>query len=163
VNGPVYDVEAYDPTTNRWRSLAAAPVAGNEAVWTGSKLVTIAGHDRRIEAGVYDPAADRWEKLTAPPLPGLVVPALIWTGREVVVLGAPFTGGTDANPSPPGAAFDPVTNAWRTLPSSELSPRSGQAVAWTGKELLAWGGAAFTGFTSKPFANGARYAPGPGR
>jgi hypothetical protein len=161
--GPVADVEAYDPATNRWRSLAAAPVAGSDAVWTGSRIVTIAGRGGLIEGATYDPAVDRWEILEPPPLPGLVVPALVWTGREVVVLGAPFRGEADANTASPGAAYDPALDVWRRLPANGLSPRSGQAAVWTGTELLAWGGASFTGFTSEPFADGARYAPGPGR
>jgi N-acetylneuraminic acid mutarotase len=163
-SGPVPQVEAYDPTTNRWRSLAAAPIGSSDAVWTGTRVVAIAGRNTVIEAAAYDPTADRWQVLPALPLPGLVGPALAWTGREVVVLGAAFVGGNaGANAIPPGGAYDPSTNTWRTLPSNGLSPRSGQAVVWTGRELLAWGGAAFTGFTSKPFADGARYSPGPGR
>jgi hypothetical protein len=163
-SGPATELEAYDPTTNRWRSLAVAPVGSSDAVWTGTRIVAIEGRGTVIEAAAYDPTADRWQILPTMPLAGLVAPALAWTGREVVVLGGPFVGDTSgASAVRPGAAYDPSTNTWRILPSNGLSPRSGQAVVWTGNELLAWGGAAFTGFTSKPFADGARYSPGPGR
>jgi hypothetical protein len=39
-----------------------------------------------------------------------------------------------------GAAYDPATNSWRTLPPSPLPPRPKPHGVWTGQEMLIWGG-----------------------
>lgn len=49
------------------------------------------------------------------------------------------------------------------LPDSGLVTRGGSSTTWTGTELLLWGGAAYTGYTSHPYADGARYQLGAGR
>ena len=115
------------------------------------------------ERATYDPAADTWTRLPDPPLRAeLVLPVVVWTGREMLVLGAPFVDPEAPGPSP-GAAFDPAAGTWREIPDPQLSARSGQTAVWTGDQLVVWGGAAYTGFTSTPYADGARYRPGPGR
>ena len=39
-----------------------------------------------------------------------------------------------------GAAFDPVTNSWRSIAASPLTPRGFHVAAWTGEEMLIVGG-----------------------
>jgi len=39
-----------------------------------------------------------------------------------------------------GAAFDPATRTWRVIAPAPIDPRLYAAVAWTGTEMLVWGG-----------------------
>jgi hypothetical protein len=93
----------YDPRHNRWRRLAADPLnsAPGRAVWTGRALVTInttttvvAGAGRNsLEPGdgaAYDPRADKWYRLRRPPYAlDDGVPAIVWTGRELLIAQGP--------------------------------------------------------------------------
>jgi hypothetical protein len=68
--------------------------------------------------------------------------AVVWTGRQLV-----YWGGASHPPvrtHADGAAFNPATNRWATLPPApegqqHLEGHDGLAV-WTGREVLAWGG-----------------------
>lgn len=169
---------ALDPRRGRWQRIAAPPLSRFTAppVWTGNEVVAMGAAvqtdparpsqgDSQAGAAVYDPRSDRWTIVATPGdlrLDQLVVPSAVWSGREVLVLGSPGFG------SPPdqdvvGAAFDPGTRRWRRLPAPGLSTRGAMAAEWTGSELLVWGGAYSTGYTSDPLADGAIYRPGPGR
>jgi hypothetical protein len=55
-----------------------------------------------------------------------------------------------------GAAYDPATNSWRTLASSPLAGRQTPTGAWTGRELVVFGGADVDG---KPLRGAAAYDP----
>jgi len=100
-----------------------------------------------------------WSDLPPPP-DGLFGGAVAWTGQELLVwsgddISQPGDGGT---PSDQGFAFDPRTSTWRTLPTAPIVERDFTASAWTGRELLVWGGA------GRPhtlrLADGALYNPG---
>ena len=41
-----------------------------------------------------------------------------------------------------GGAYDAAANGWRQLPPGP-SPRAGHAAAWTGTEMILWGGRAY--------------------
>ena len=163
---------AWNPTTNRWRSLALTPFTeAHDAVWTGSLIVVVAlGHDQP-SLSTYDPATDRWATTARPTLPsdyqgkaeiyGWTYPTLVWSGREVLSFGSGITDPEHPQPLP-GLAYDPAADSWRALPASGLVRRTGASAVWTGTELLFWGGAAATGFTTEPYADGARYRPGSG-
>lgn len=81
-----------------------------------------------------------------------------WTGKELVVwggIGFPCLG-HDGLPMADGAAYDPEKERWRNLAASPLIGRTAPASAWTGKELMVWGGrGGTTGFS--PLADGAAY------
>lgn len=73
---------------------------------------------------------------------------MVWTGSEVIVW-----GGTQ----PSGAAWNPGTDTWRPLPTTN-QPQGYRRTdgVWTGSELIIWGGATAVG-AYQP--NGARYDP----
>jgi hypothetical protein len=86
--------------------------------------------------------APGWHRLGAVPAaavsPGaLVVNAgfgadqAVWTGKELVIWDS---GGNS------GVSFDPLTGGWRRLPPSGLAHRASVVMAWTGREVLVWGG-----------------------
>jgi hypothetical protein len=76
---------AYDPATNRRRSLAPMPVGLRNAAafWTGDRLL-VWGDSESGRGLAYDPRTDRWSVLPAGPLDGSVS-ALAWTGRSLLV------------------------------------------------------------------------------
>ena len=60
-----------------------------------------------------------------------------------------------------GAAYEPAADRWRRIASSPLASRSDAFIAWTGREVLVWGGqlkASITGFGDE-FSDGALYDP----
>ena len=63
-------------------------------------------------------------------------PALVWSGREMIVWGGFGTTG----PLDDGAAFDPTTGEWRVIAQAPIDARSLPQVAWTGSEMLVVGG-----------------------
>jgi hypothetical protein len=60
-----------------------------------------------------------------------------------------------------GAAYDPTADRWRRLPPAPLASRSWHAAAWTGREMLVWGGTrpARAGRSEVALADGAAYQP----
>jgi hypothetical protein len=123
---------AYNPTTDRWRTIAASPLGyreGHDAAWTGREMLVWGGNDRRdnpqpsATGAAYDPASDSWRPIPMAPVAGGMA---IWTGRELVVFGA--AGDL--------AAFDPQRNRWRSLPTPSIVDGYVQYVIWSGSELL---------------------------
>jgi hypothetical protein len=111
-------------------------------------------------------AGGRWRALPVLPA-GQLAPreraAVVWTGRQLV-----YWGGTSHPPvrtPADGAAFNPGTNRWATLPPApegqqHLEGHDGIAV-WTGREVLVWGGLTATGEApnvARP-ADGVAYDP----
>lgn len=131
-----------DPATGAWRQGAASPEAVGQAaatVWTGRELVVYGDDDRSApsaRARAYDPATDRWRTLAYAPRRLNHVTG-VWTGREVVLVGAESDGDNQDQAGTAAIAFDPASMAWRELPAPPLSPQA-STVAWTGEELVAW-------------------------
>lgn len=89
----------------------------------------------------------------------------VWTGEELLIWGGTskllsFRETTFHD----GAAYDPAAGTWRTISASPLSSRGHSAAAWTGHEMLVWGGSdRGSGFLldGQPpgFTDGAAYDP----
>ncbi|CAN5728069.1 hypothetical protein BH20ACT2_BH20ACT2_04100 [soil metagenome] len=89
---PSWRAAAYDPAADRWRTLAPPPLpdpAGPttlDAVWTGDRLLVLAG-ERSV---AYEPGTDRWDPRTATVPVESVQPSLLaadarvelWDGRS---------------------------------------------------------------------------------
>ena len=140
------DSAAYNPATRTWRPLPEAPQSrwGHaQGVWTGQEAIIWGAGDGRSDpvSMAYNPATNRWRRINPGPLGMRTFPTMLWTGREVLVW-----GGYDISNPPPyhsaadGAAYDPVTDTWRRLAAGPLAGRFGHTAAWTGKEMLIWGG-----------------------
>ena len=160
------DGAAYNPRTDTWRPIATAGAAATcrpLAVWTGKEAIvwgpkkSVLGADGRVvqEAGStgarYDPALDRWSPMA--PSPDAVLPralrtltgaiqdfqTVVWSGREALFWGV----AVQVTDTPPlrvmtGAAYDPVSDRWRALPTSGAPvPSAGiEGAVWTGSEML---------------------------
>ena len=79
-----------------------------------------------------------WTAIAADPRGTVFSPSVVWTGSEALVVGG---GDFDGQPRPPAAAYDPLTDSWRTLaePRTEWN-RIKPLVAWTGADMLLIGG-----------------------
>ena len=97
---------------------------------------------------------------TLPPPPEVRTSAVTaWTGRELLVWGGyVYSGFSDETVQADGFRFAPESNAWEPIADSPLEARSSPASAWTGKELLIWGGAQSADHSSF-FDDGAAYDP----
>jgi hypothetical protein len=120
-----------------WRRVAQAPkpiASSRTAVWTGTEMI-VAGvnpgpdgtylHSTEV-AEAYDPVADTWRELADPPAtPGYCRRDAVWTGTQMLVWGCDLL------------SYDPASNEWRRLPDP---PTRHGIAAWTGHELIGWGG-----------------------
>jgi hypothetical protein len=136
---------AFDPSSNTWRELPPAPhdpgYRQTAVAWTGSEMIVFGGGDvdspTTRQGAAYDPAADRWRPIADAPI-GLNLLSAAWTGDEVLVFGSLLSDRNVAETETSvGAAYDPSTDSWRTLPPSELSPQATSAV-FAGGRLIAW-------------------------
>lgn len=68
--------------------------------------------------------------------------AMVWTGTEMVVWGgSAYDPVTDTVPGlSDGAALNLANGTWRVIGESPLSGRHSPAAAWTGTEMIVWGG-----------------------
>src|SRR5581483_11493549 len=113
------------------------------------------------DPGAGPPRPKGWRKLPAGPLRGRHGASAVWTTREMVVWGGAWRAGNASIWLDDGAAYDPAGDRWRPIAASPLSPREQHFAAWTGKEMLIWGGhpgvKAANGYND--FVDGALYDP----
>jgi Galactose oxidase, central domain len=106
---------AYNPTTNRWRTLPAGDPGrvDHVAVWTGRTLLVWGG--RTLRAGTwttprhgiaFDPATSRWSALPTAPLRGRIEATAVWTGNQMIVWGGSMVTGAGTSLAD-GAAYTP--------------------------------------------------------
>ena len=142
---------AYNPRTNRWRSLPPAPIpptAQATAVWTGRELIIWGGFDNigvthlTAAGAAYDPSTNAWRMIAASPLAPRSSPVSVWTGREMIVLGGyPLVRNNTLTVYRDAAAYDPATNTWRDLAPLPAPPGHDLQYpipVWTDSQLLLW-------------------------
>ena len=128
----VKTVEAYDPVTNSWASLADMPTARNRlGVATGSngKIYAIGGQDDRNDYTAvveeYDPVSNTWatrrSMSTERCMPGVVAGSnsrIYAIGGDAVINGGLVTQNSVEE-------YNPITNSWMSraaMPSGRESP-----------------------------------------
>jgi N-acetylneuraminic acid mutarotase len=161
------DGARYDPAQDLWSPMALPPALSGRrrhtVAWTGSEMIVWGGYAtvKRNQAayyladgGAYAPSTDSWRKLAAAPLAPRLMHAVAWTGREMFIWGG--SSGTDENTLSDGATYRPATDSWTVVPQvpSEVAA-TWPAAAWSGAEVLLWGGLASTAAQ----AVGARFVP----
>jgi hypothetical protein len=125
---------SFDPDSGTWRNLAPTPLEptdeGGDGVWTGDRLVIQPGHQPRQapkDLLAYDPVLDRWERIEG----RCRTISAVWTGEVILT---------------ERSLFDPTTGECRELPPApkrdgwDSNVHASGAVAWTGSELIVWGG-----------------------
>jgi N-acetylneuraminic acid mutarotase len=160
------DAAAYNPTTNKWRRLPPLPATRWAAslTWTGSEVLVIGGA-KDLGGGVpyddgyaYQPGTNTWRHVAAMGSPRMSAMAA-WTGHHLIVWGGDTRAKPNAEPSTPsnGMVYDPATDHWFALPKAPLKGRFDATVAWTGTQMIVWGGRGIP--NANEFTDGAVYGP----
>ncbi|HET9347395.1 MAG TPA: hypothetical protein VFO05_17005 [Candidatus Limnocylindrales bacterium] len=104
-----------------------------------------------------------WRSLAPAPISGRTDHRLAWTGREMIVWGGSASDQDqtvfDGSLPSGGAAYDPAADAWRLIPDAPVAGRLAPVVAWTGSEMLVFGGFALDATGSAAVLDGAAYDP----
>lgn len=148
-----------------WRRLPAAPTPAptglTVSVWTGRQMVVFGRAYPKPPEGIdvaaaYTPASKSWRRLA--PLKGPVGNFqgryhAVWTGKEMLVFGPDDF-----------QAYDPRSHRWRRPAPAPAGVDGSGLVAWTGRELIDWGGgccgdALSTGWAFDPARNTWRKLP----
>jgi hypothetical protein len=126
-----------------WRRIATPPIADRHhaaSVWTGTEWIVWGGADGTQEfadGAAYDPVTDTWRMIAESPLAARWGGG-VWTGSEVLVVAGASGGdrvtGNGVFAHADGAAYDPATDTWRSLPDGPAHP--GATPVWTGDRLI---------------------------
>lgn len=129
---PVAVGAIFDGATRAWSPVSEVgrPAArGQPACVATDRHVAVFGGARPEDAtgALYDPATDAWRRLPRPDAEHIT--RMVYTGDLLVVGPRPWL------------AFDLGSETWRPLPTAGApSPRHLPGVAWTGEEVLVFGG-----------------------
>jgi hypothetical protein len=157
------------PRRARRLSVAAVALAVFAAAvtfaWDLADLERPPSPDRAPALDLATELGHGWTELPAPPEVRQRA-ATAWTGSQLLVWGGfVFDGNGDETPTDDGFVFDAASRSWHAMPPGPLSARSHVASAWTGHELVVWGG--HTGDCCIPsemfLDDGAAFDPATGR
>ncbi|HEY8728112.1 MAG TPA: hypothetical protein VIL94_00910, partial [Acidothermaceae bacterium] len=147
------DGAAYDPATQTWTTLPAAPISARSAVagvWTGSQLFIWGGYTQltdnaqraAADGALYDPATRVWRKLPPGPLSARADAQAFWLGGKVIVLGGhPAVTSATLYSNVDVAMFDPATNTWSkatAMPTNKDQSVVVIAAAATNDRVYVW-------------------------
>jgi hypothetical protein len=96
-----------------------------------------------------------WVQLPSPPMRGRDETVTVWADGLLLVWGGRSHEQDVTVFHNDGAALDPATGHWSPIPPGPVEGRAAVHGAWTGAELVVWGGMGRTGF----LADGAAYDP----
>jgi hypothetical protein len=127
-----------------WTELPAPPEwrDGAAIVWTGSELLywggASRGSDRQASSRgfAFDPATRVWRSIAPADLPGTNAKG-VWTGQMAL-----FWGFSEGSSGFGMQGYEPATDTWYLFPSPPHDPTWGGTYAWTGSELIVFGGGA---------------------
>jgi N-acetylneuraminic acid mutarotase len=145
----------YDPGTNSWSTLKAAPTPHFQPVVSGmnGKLYVVGGNSASSAAtgrvDMYDPATNTWATRATMPTARLGMAGVSLGGKLHV-----FGGRNGATYLSTVEAYDPLTNTW-TSRASMPTPRSLLGVSGVSGSLYAVGGRN----TVSALATNERYTP----
>ncbi len=148
------DGATFDPSgTGTWAALKSpAPLDGRyyllglangtQATFWGGYGASVAASYMRNTGAAYDDAAGTWKPFSAPSetlLAGSKRRELVgwWAGGKLYVWGGYGDAGVLGN----GAIYDPATDSWTAMPTTNAPTARYEATAvWTGTEAIIWGG-----------------------
>lgn len=151
----------YDPYTDSWISMgvnASTPAAraNQTAVWTGSEMILWGGVDSAGDLPLgarYNPGNDTWREVATNNSPeSSIGDVALWTGERMLIWGGADQNGNYLNT---GGLYNPATDTWTATPidGAVPTPRASFAWAWTGSEVVIWGGDGDTIFDSGAIFN----------
>lgn len=134
----------YNPVTDFWQTVSETGAPSERryhaAVWTGTEMIIWGGSNDsgiQLNGARYNPLDDSWATMsnTNAPQTSFVrhEPKAVWTGHEMLVID---------RVSVKAHRYNPTTDTWQELSTIGAPTYSTQveAVAWTGIEMLVWGG-----------------------
>ena len=145
----------YSPATDSWLATTVmnAPSGRDlhRAVWTGSEMIIWSGYffdgnDHYLNTGGrYNPGTNSWLPTNIVNVPDARArPAAVWSGTEMIVWG----GHADFFSVPyfnTGGRYNPGTDSWAaTSINNAPNGRYRHTAAWTGNEMIIWGGILYT-------------------
>jgi hypothetical protein len=131
-------------------------------VLVGAAALAIAGVGGAFALNVSRADVDRLavrERAVAPaPLPATQDASVVWADEEFIVWGGGSGDKVDWQVHADGAAYHPTTDSWRTLAPAPIEARERHTAAWTGSEMIVWGGTR-RHYGVGDLLDGARYDP----
>jgi N-acetylneuraminic acid mutarotase len=160
----------YNPTADTWTPVRTTntPLGRYQhtAVWTGSEMIVWGGWVNSVSetnsGGRYDPALDTWTPTSMVNAPqGREAHTAVWTGTKMIVWGGWYNDSASIHILNTGGRYNPATDSWTsTTLTNAPEPRRYHSVAWTGSEMIVWGGETFVPYTGYYSVNtGGRYDP----
>lgn len=124
-----------------WEALPASPIGArtNPQVTSDDERVVVMGGEAPAADGsqefpgdgaAFDLRSGAWNRVPTPPVADIGSMELLDDGRLLVVQGAPLMA----------AFYDFATGTWEPTRGAPVHSRAPEAVAWTGEQLLVWGG-----------------------
>jgi N-acetylneuraminic acid mutarotase len=161
----------YNPVQNTWRNIsttgAPLPRRHHTAIWTGTEMLIWGGEGPAFlgDGARYNPALDSWAPISSTNGPAVRTGhTAVWTGEEMLIWGGTSRLRFYNPPNPPiwltnflatGARYSPASNTWAALSYLNAPEvRTWHTAAWTGSELLVWGGTNMNG----ALTSGGRYS-----
>jgi hypothetical protein len=160
LNGPNDQGWSYTPSTSEWARLpdpGIPPVEGMEGVWTGTEAVFYGGYAGVGESpGVaWNPATDTWRTLPPTGRDNFIeAHRMVWTGERVIV----YSGHGGPGHFYRLLLYDPDADVWTESAPLPIPPAERLGAAWTGTDLILWGGYATYG-DGHASSQGAVYDP----
>ena len=130
-------------------------------VWGGLLTPSRQGSPFANDGAAYVPQSRTWLAMSDAPLAPRSQHVAIWSGQQMIVWGGlldPATSGGNGA-ADDGAALDPTTGIWTMLPPAPITGRVSPAVAWTGTEMVIWGGDTSPGLEGQDVRDGAAFDP----
>ena len=139
-------------------STTSAPAARYEhsAIWTGVEMIIYGGYNGTTvmaSGAKYSPDTDTWSLMAGGPISA--AHSAIWTGSEMITFGGYYyyaypncyiqcfpnqASCSDYHESASGGRYNPLTNSWVDLGTTNCGRRSHHKAVWTGSQMLLWGG-----------------------
>ncbi len=161
------DGYSFDPANNTWTAIstvnAPPPRRGHSAVWTGTEMIVWSGVDNIFgsflkSGAIYNPSTDTWRPMSAINSPSARNGhRSFWTGTKMIVWGGEESYQQQA-PANTGGIYDLATDSWTLIQNSPMTGRLGMFAAWTGNEMVIWGGQNSSAW-SVNYSDGARFNP----
>lgn len=135
-NAGTVTVSVFTPSTGRWKTAPDHGIASADdrlLVWTGKEVLLVpttpSGGSRPVPGFAYDPVAGTWRDLA--PAPSADAPAT-WS-RFPAIHGGLFVFNS-------AGVYDIRSDRWSPSPVLPGPERTEPVLAWTGEQLLIWGG-----------------------
>ena len=157
----------YNPGADSWTPTANAPLGryAHTAIWSGTEMIVWGGVDSTFNdsntGDRYNPTGDSWTPISTINAPSARDShTAVWTGSEMVVWGGEF--GEPPVSLDTGGRYSVGTDSW-TATSIANAPhaRDHHTAAWTGTEMIIWGGAYWAGNDRVLLNTGGRYCAQP--